>query len=265
MSSKTKLADFAERVGLSKPKPKRAPNIEVLRQNYEAFKSVNGWLTVTDQTAMSWILEWQNTNEKEGDLVELGVFEGKSAIYIGSYMKGHETFTVCDLFEEAATETAIAAPIRHAYATLSQQKFEDNYKIFHETLPEIVRGLSTSIMKHVKPGTCRFLHIDASHQYEHVREDTVSARALLRENGVVVFDDFRTEHTPGTSAATWEAVINDGLKPICLTQSKFYATWGDPLPLQRYIIAEAKKTPSYKTSLINMPHGLKVVRLFWQK
>lgn len=71
----------------------------------------------------------------------------------------------------------------------------------------------------------------------------MSARRLLRPSGVVVFDDYRTEHTIGTAAAVWEAVIRDDLRPICVSSMKFYGTWGDPAPLQGEIlrrIAERK-------------------------
>lgn len=239
--------------------------LNAAKEEPERFKAIAGWLTVTDQNIMSWILEWQNANEPAGDLVELGVFQGKSAILIGSYKRVDQVFTVCDLFDTAGSEEAIAPDVRSYYADLTQKTFEENYTSFHPELPVIVRGLSSSIVDHVKPGACRLMHIDASHQYEHVREDIASARSLLRPTGVVVFDDFRTEHTPGTAAAAWEAVINDDLRPICVSHQKLYATWGDPHPLQEHLIQSAAEANDYRATLINMPHGRKVVRIFWKK
>jgi hypothetical protein len=93
------------------------------------------------------------------------------------------------------------------------------------------------ISAEVKPGTCRFVHIDASHLYEHVRDDIGAARELLLPEGIVVLDDFRSEHTPGVSVATWEAVLNRGLRPICLSTQKLYGTWGDPQPVQEELLA----------------------------
>lgn len=46
-------------------------------------------------------------------------------------------------------------------------------------------------------------------------------------------DDYWSRHTPGVACATWQAVVEDGLRPVCVTDHKFYGTWGDPGPLQQ--------------------------------
>jgi hypothetical protein len=74
------------------------------------------------------------------------------------------------------------------------------------------------------------IHIDGSHRYEDVRSDINLVPSLLLEEGIVVLDDYRALHTPGVSAAIWEAVVNDNLRPICLTADKMYASWGPPSP-----------------------------------
>jgi len=63
-----------------------------------------------------------------------------------------------------------------------------------------------------------------------VHIDAVNAKTLLRPGGVVVFDDYRSEHTPGVSAAVWQAIISDGLIPIALTPAKLYGVYDDPQP-----------------------------------
>lgn len=78
------------------------------------------------------------------------------------------------------------------------------------------------------PNSLRFIHVDGSHLYDHVAADIESARIALDDDGVVVFDDFRSEHTPGVSAAVWQAVTGSGLRPIALSAGKFYGTWADP-------------------------------------
>ena len=86
------------------------------------------------------------------------------------------------------------------------------------------------------PGSVRLVPIDASHLYEHVRDDIGAAQELLVPGGIVVLDDFRSEHTPGVSVATWEAVLNRGLRPICLTTQKLYGTWSDPETVQEELL-----------------------------
>jgi hypothetical protein len=80
------------------------------------------------------------------------------------------------------------------------------------------------------------VHVDASHLWKHVNGDIEASRLLLRPDGVVICDDYRSEHTPGVAAAVWNAVANEGLRPICVTGNKFYATWGDPKPVQDELV-----------------------------
>ncbi|MFI1177345.1 class I SAM-dependent methyltransferase [Streptomyces melanogenes] len=106
--------------------------------------------------------------------------------------------------------------------------FEANYLRFHRRLPTVIQPSSCAITAHALERSCRFVHIDASHLYHHVRADIAAARQLLAEDGIVSLDDFRSPHTPGVAAATWEAVLTTGLKPVVLTENKLYGTWGSP-------------------------------------
>ncbi|PVH28759.1 class I SAM-dependent methyltransferase [Pararhodobacter oceanensis] len=208
------------------------------------FDDVPGWFMPIDQAAFTWILGFQNRSEPEGGLVELGVFKGKSAIVMGNFLRAGEVFTACDLFDDITTSEAADEGEKRFFKTqsLTQAEFERNYLAFHKELPRIVRAPTGEVTRHVAPETARFVHIDAGHTYDLVREDTASARVMLRENGVVVFDDYRKANTMGTGAAVWEAVLNEGLKPIVNTDFKLYATWGDPAPLQEEIRRCAAKS-----------------------
>ncbi|MET9389972.1 class I SAM-dependent methyltransferase [Streptomyces sp. NPDC006624] len=197
---------------------------------------VPGWFPPLDQMLFTWFLERQQNHRTHGDLLELGVYLGKSAILLGHHLNDGETFTVCDLFEGDAPDEANRAESSQSYATLTRQAFERNYLSFHDTLPTVIAAPSSVVSERVAPGSCRFVHIDASHLYEHVHGDIGAARELLRPEGIVVLDDFRSEHTPGVSVAAWEAVLNRGLRPICLSTQKMYGTWGDPGPLQEELL-----------------------------
>ena len=53
-------------------------------------------------------------------------------------------------------------------------------------------------------------------------------RQFSGADGVVAFDDYRTAHAPGVAAASWGAVLNQGLRPFAVTARTMYGTWGDP-------------------------------------
>lgn len=210
-----------------------------------SLADIPGWLSQVDELLFEWILTWQSKTGRSGDVVELGVYRGRSAIHIGRWVDDDERFTVCDLFEETQSSDVVPPHIKAAYAALTQASFEDNYLRFHTRLPTIVRGPTSVITDHVEPDTCRFVHIDASHLYADVRTDTLAARTVLGTDGVVVFDDYRNARTAGTAAAVWEAVATEGLRPICVSDAKLYATWGDPGPVQTEIISRLDRHRSF--------------------
>ncbi|MXM67208.1 class I SAM-dependent methyltransferase [Streptomyces sp. HUCO-GS316] len=201
------------------------------------LEDVPGWFPPLDQFLFNWFLDRQKTQGMRGDLLELGVYLGKSAILLGRHLGDGERFTVCDLFGSEAPDGANRAEAAKSYASLTRQAFERNYLSFHDTLPRVIEAPSSVISAEVAPGTCRFVHIDASHLYEHVYGDIGAAREILGPDGIVVLDDFRSEHTPGVSVAAWEAVLSRGLRPVCLSTQKMYGTWGDPEPLQEELMA----------------------------
>ncbi|MFD7952941.1 class I SAM-dependent methyltransferase [Streptomyces ardesiacus] len=201
------------------------------------LNDVPGWFWPLDQVLFSWFLERQERLGTRGDLLELGAYLGKSAILLGHRLRDGERLTVCDLFGAEPPDAANRAEAAKSYSSLTRQAFERNYLSFHDTLPTIVQAPSSAVVDEVAPGTCRFVHVDASHLYEHVEGDIGAAKELLVPEGIVVLDDFRSEHTPGVAVAAWEAVLNRGLRPVCLSSQKLYGTWGDPEPAQEELLA----------------------------
>ncbi|MGW4390975.1 class I SAM-dependent methyltransferase [Streptomyces sp. NPDC004685] len=206
-----------------------APPLLTLRR----LDEVEGWFFPADQFVFDWLLTHQHARGIRGDLLELGVYKGKSAILMGYHVMADEQFTVCDLFDsDDAPDDPTADEMRVYYSTLTRQVFEANYLRFHRRLPTVIQSPSSAITDYVPDRSCRFVHIDASHLYHHVRADIAAARQLLAKDGVVSLDDFRSPHTPGVAAATWEAILTAGLKPVMITESKLYGTWGSPETLR---------------------------------
>ncbi|MEV6547719.1 class I SAM-dependent methyltransferase [Streptomyces sp. NPDC051597] len=201
------------------------------------FSDVKGWFWPADQLLFDWFLARQERQGLRGDLLELGAYLGKSAIFLGSYLRAGETFTVCDLFDSPAPDDPNSEEMDRSYATLTRRAFEANYLSFHDELPVVVQAPTSVITSRVRPGSCRFVHVDASHLYEHVYGDIEAARELIAPGGIVAFDDFRAEHCPGVAAAVWGAVATHGLRPVCITGTKFYGTWSDPEPVRSELLA----------------------------
>lgn len=202
-----------------------------------AYNQVNGWFSGYDQVLFDWFLSRRDGGEeKPGDLLELGAFMGKSAIFLGGYLREGEEFTVCDLFDSPAPDDSNLAEMQDSYPTLTRRGFETNYLAFREALPTIIQAPTFVVADRVRPASCRFIHIDASHLYEHVVQDIESSRVVAAPDAVVVFDDYRSEHCPGVAAAVWAAVATGDLHLIAVSASKLYATWGDAAPYQAELL-----------------------------
>lgn len=175
-----------------------------------------GWFSPLDFDLFNWFLSRPG---EPGDLLEIGVFKGQSAVVIGANQHAGERFTVCDIFE------------RSDYEGLARKDFEAAYLRFHSRLPEIVDDTSLNIRNYVASQSCRFIHVDGSHMYETVKEDVAASIDLASHNAVVVFDDYRSIQTPGVAAAVWAACTEERLFPICGSQVKLYATVSPSGPL----------------------------------
>jgi predicted O-methyltransferase YrrM len=201
--------------------------------------SIPGWFMPIDIALFRFFLGEQVENGRRGDLAELGVYLGSSAILIGAYQQPGETFTVVDLFGGGA-DGENGAEARRLYRGLTQVAFEANYRGVHGGLPVVIKGPSTEIGARAARGRHRFVHIDASHEHSNVVSDISTARDLLAPDGIVVVDDYRAEQFPGVAAAVWPE-LDAGLVPLALSKEKLYATWGDPEPWQGALRARIER------------------------
>jgi hypothetical protein len=192
-------------------------------QTYFDERQVPGWFFAEDFLIFDHLLSAQSDS---GDLLEIGAFQGASAILLGLHLRPGEVLTVCDLFESPEDEEnrVESSPW---YGGLTRGSFEQNYLAWLPELPTVVQGSSLSITEHVKPSSCRFVHIDGCHLYDFARSDLDAARALQTPDGVVACDDWRSQHTPGVTFAVVESVTQGLLFPIAITEAKLYGSWDE--------------------------------------
>ena len=196
---------------------------------YKQLDEIPGWFRRMDMELFRLLLDSTEEHLGGGDLAELGAYLGKSAALMGCALQPGETFTVIDLFSAEAPSDDNQSENEEQYPELSQEAFEGYYRTIHDELPVVVRAPSQEIVDHAAHGTHRFVHIDASHLYEHVVDDIAAARKLLKP--VASWSSTTTaRRTPLASrAAVWRETTND-LTPFALTQNKLYATFGDSRP-----------------------------------
>jgi hypothetical protein len=181
---------------------------------------IPGWFTKADQITFSILLEMQSTR---GDILEVGVFKGKSAIFLEYFRKFDEILHVCDIFETETNDFENKNEVRTSYFGLNRSDFEKNFLRYHKILPEIHECDSKALSITLNKNEFRFIHIDGSHLYDFVRSDLDFSISRIRAtDGVIAIDDFRSAHTPGVAAAMWESINGRELVPIVITSTKAY-------------------------------------------
>lgn len=217
----------------------------------KSWSDIPGFFRWVDRWVFATLLEAQQDSPL-GTLVELGTYQAKSAVIIGSFVRPGERFVALDLFGREdlldATESGLRnrQENRAQYKNLTREQFEHNYLALHDTLPQVHEGLSNDIVDLVEPRSARFVHVDAGHMYDQVRQDVINTKTILRPGGIAAFDDYRTEWTPGVAAAVWQAVFEDGLVPVAITPQKMYGIYegDDPEPYREALKAFVKGDPS---------------------
>lgn len=192
------------------------PGLDAYRRT--AFAKIPGWMHAIDLQLFDRILGHQSDAGIHGDVLEIGSYHGKSAIVLGYAIREDEALTVCDLF--GADADGVSTEGMDAYEGLTVSAFEAQYGQFHQRRPLIVAGPSSTL--NLTDCEFRFAHIDGGHAYDVVRDDI----ALVHPHtlgGVIAIDDYRSAHTPGVSAAAWEAASQGLLFPFLLSEVKMYA------------------------------------------
>lgn len=195
----------------------------------DRLDDIHGWFGSQDLDLFDWFLSRQS---EPGDILEMGPYLGRSSVLLGYYLRSTERLVVCDLFGSASGEDR--NDVENAgYRRPLREAFEANYGRFHPEPALVLQCPTAELGARLLDATMRFVHVDASHLYERVKEDIGTAKRLLTPQGLLVCDDYRSPHTPGTAAAVWEAMLNAGLHPVCVSQQKLYGTFGDPGPWLR--------------------------------
>ena len=77
--------------------------------------TVDGWFYAVDVDFFSKLLAYQRTEGVKGDMLEIGTYQGKSAILMGYGLRDDEELVVCDLFGAVMDHADIPLSRRQEY------------------------------------------------------------------------------------------------------------------------------------------------------
>jgi len=154
------------------------PKIARYRALRRAFDRTEGWCTDISAPVWDAMLVHQRDTGVRGDMLEIGVYRGKSALLLAGHVdpQTERLFLVDPRMDEDG--------VRH---TLERARPEAGpaLRFLHIESTEVVTSEARSVR-----GRLRWVHIDGSHATACVLADLASAHDLLAEDGVAVLDDF---------------------------------------------------------------------------
>ncbi len=152
-------------------------------------RDVEGWFFPVDAYLFGLVDEVQRREGIRGNLFEIGVHHGKTAIFLARCRRDPEVLGVCDVFEQQELN-------RDRSGEGSRELFLRNMathpvRVFAKESARLTVEDTTS--------ECRFVHIDGGHRAEDVLNDLRVAERALLPHGVVAVDDAFNPNWPGVS------------------------------------------------------------------
>jgi len=164
-----------------------------LRQYIEDhFDKINGHFYRPDAQLLILMNGFQHQLGVSGDICELGVFEGKSFVFLSLLLRSNEHLVGYDLF--ANDSHKIVEANLELYGNLK------NVSLLAADTTELTTG------NLVKPfmGGIRILHVDAGHEYHEVLYALNLFSQFVAHGGLICMDDYQDREFPGVAAAVLE-------------------------------------------------------------
>jgi hypothetical protein len=195
-----------------------------------ATQHVEGWFFPIDAHLFSAVDALQKRLNIRGNLFEIGVHHGKTAIFLAHLASAHEALGVCDVFDQQELNVDHSGEGNLA-------RFEENMRI-HACAANlrVFAKPSSELTGEDTTTTCRFFHIDGGHRPQDVYTDFETADRALIEEGVVAVDDVFNPNWPGVSEGVY-SFLSDRQKvfaPIVIGGNK--VLFARPAMVQRYRI-----------------------------
>jgi len=121
------------------------------------------------------------------NFLEIGCYEGQASVWMMENTEADllviDTFKGSQEHDPQFEETLLA-------------RFTDNVKQYGNRV-DTLQGTSRERLKELEENVFDFIYVDGSHQASDVLEDAILAFPLLKEDGIMIFDDY-----------TWGAGMN---------------------------------------------------------
>ncbi len=182
-------------------------------------QNIEGWFNKPSAAIWDTLLGFQEKSGIKGNLGEIGVWEGKSALLAAMHQRVGETLLLIDPRQRATAQQTI------------EEACPETERIYFPKKSSLFRG--TDLFQH-NASSFRWFHIDGSHTAQFVKLDLEIADFLLDDEGIITLDDFFSPSYPQITEALFAFLTNSTcrLKLILVGFNKGYLC--RPLAVRRY-------------------------------
>lgn len=157
------------------------------QDNYIAnMHNVVGWLEYDTANMISYLMNYQSTNNIYGNVMEIGTYHGKLFCLLANGCLSSESAIGIDIFDnQEANQDNSGEKFDRSILENNLQKFASNSKY------EILKADSTTLGDEFtnKYRGVRFMSVDGSHTWKATLHDLKLAENLLVSGGIVAVDD----------------------------------------------------------------------------
>jgi len=141
----------------------------------------NDWFQITAiRNFEKYVKDLTMWKGKDYNFLEIGCYEGQASVWLMENTKAD--LTVIDTFKGSKEHDA-------QFESTLIDRFIENTKKYEERII-IMEGASQYLLKGQGKDYYDFIYVDGSHQASDVLEDAILAFPLLKENGIMIFDDY---------------------------------------------------------------------------
>lgn len=188
----------------------RRSDLTDLRRYIRHLDDIEGWLLPEAAALMTAVSRIQRDWDVTGDLFEIGVYRGKSAVLLALLADPeYERLKVCDVFaDQTSNPSKSGRGERAAFEKLLHEWVESDCDFL-----DVYQFPSGELSVEDTGHRCRIFHVDGGHHAEEALNDLMTADQALLNAGMVVVDDYFNEAWPGVSEGVMRFLL---LRPHAL-------------------------------------------------
>jgi hypothetical protein len=204
------VAPFKKEYAMLKP--------DALAKYLENLNQLEGWFQPDAALLFMAYNQFITAQGISGDVLEIGVHHGKSAIGVAALRGADKQFCAIDLFDTLQSLNVSGS------GKGSEHEFLTNMASYHGDLGfvRIIRGAS-SILTPAQLGTgFSFCHIDGGHSAEETYKDLRLCQQITVAGGLIALDDYFHPGFPGVSEGAVKYMLDQPhtLIPLCVGFNK---------------------------------------------